>query len=136
MTTENDLRRSLLHQYFVRQNAMDLDGWLELLTDDVKVLIPFAPADFPHVLEGKHAVADVYRDLFAGYAALQVDVHEVQPAIDSSFATVRWHTHADLNAGGAYDNDLIGTFRFRDGQISEVAEYFNTIKFLDVIKNN
>jgi hypothetical protein len=29
-------------------------------------------------------------------------------------ATVRWHTHADSTAGGAYDNDLVGTFRFLD----------------------
>jgi ketosteroid isomerase-like protein len=96
MTTDTDPRRDVLDQYFARQNAMDLDGWLKLLTDDVKVLIPFAPADFPHVVDGKQAVADIYRDLFGGYAALQVDVHEVQPAVDPNFATVRWHTHAEL----------------------------------------
>jgi uncharacterized protein len=136
MTADTDLRRDLLGRYFARQNAMDLDGWLDLLTDDVQVLIPFAPADFPHVVDGKRAVADIYRALFAGYAALRVDVHEVQPAVDPSFATVRWHTHAELTAGGAYDNDLIGTFRFRDGQIAEIAEYFDPINFLEAIKGS
>jgi ketosteroid isomerase-like protein len=133
MNADSDDRRDFLERYFARQNAMDLDGWLELLTEDVSVLIPFAPANFPQRVEGKQAVADIYRDLFAGYTALRVVVHEVQLALDSGFATVRWHTHADLSSGGAYDNELIGTFRFRDGRISEITEYFNTLNFLDAI---
>jgi ketosteroid isomerase-like protein len=134
MTTDADVRRDLVDQYFARQNAMDLDGWLAQLTDDVKVPIPFAPADFPHVNDGKQPVADIYRDLLARCSALHVDVHEVQPALDPGFATGCWHTHADLTTGGAYANDLIGTFRFRDARISEVAECFNTIEFREAIK--
>jgi ketosteroid isomerase-like protein len=133
MNTDSDARADLLDRYFVRQNAMDLDGWLELLTDDITVLIPFAPANFPRTVEGKQAVAQIYRDLFDGYSDLRVDVHEVQLALDPSFATVRWHTHAELGSGGAYDNELIGTFRFRDGRISEITEYFNTVNFLAAI---
>lgn len=137
VSTGADARRernvAAVREYFRLQSEPDLDAWIQLWAPEGRQLIPFAPYDFPKAVEGRDALDKVYRELYAGYRTIEVDV-TVHPLVDPDMVLAQWHTHAELVAGGAYANELIGLFRFReDGKLAELTEYFNPIAFLKAI---
>lgn len=72
----------------------------------------------------------IYGDLFAGFRSLEVVDLAVDPLLDPDQVLARWHTRADLVAGGRYDNDLVGLFEFHpDGTIGHFTEYFDPTRF-------
>jgi uncharacterized protein len=116
--------------YYSLQEAMDLDSWLDLWADDGAQSIPYAPDGFPPLLSGKAELRRIYEDLFAGFSRLEILDLTVDPLLDPDRVLARWHTRADLVAGGHYDNDLIGLFELRpDGTIGHFTEYFNPSRF-------
>jgi uncharacterized protein len=122
-----------VREYFRLQSEPDLDAWIQLWAPEGRQLIPYAPYGFPDAVEGRDRLDKVYRELFAGYRTIEVDA-TVHPLVDPDTVLAQWHTHAELTAGGAYSNELIGLFRFReDGKLVELTEYFNPIEFLKAI---
>jgi ketosteroid isomerase-like protein len=119
-----------VHTYFDLQRRKDLDSWLELWAEDGSQAIPYAPGDFPKRVDGRNNLAKIYRDLFAGYATLEIRDLRVDGLDDPTRVLARWHTHADLVAGGVYDNELIGLFEFDDhGKLRLLTEYFDPTAF-------
>lgn len=128
-----DRNAATVREYFRLQNERDLEAWIQLWAPEGRQLIPFAPDDFPKAVEGRDALDEIYRELYAGYRTIEVDA-TVHPLVDPDTVLARWHTRAQLVAGGVYANELIGLFHFReDGKLTELAEYFNPIAFLAAI---
>jgi uncharacterized protein len=116
--------------YFRLQREQDLDTWITLWADEGAQAIPYAPAGFPTLISGRDELERTYRQLFDGYAALDIHDLRIDAAHDPRRVLARWHTHANLTAGGAYDNELIGLFEFDDaGRIRFLTEYFDPTPF-------
>jgi ketosteroid isomerase-like protein len=134
---DTDSRRernvATVREYFRLQDEADLDAWIELWAPSGRQRIPYAPYDFPRVIEGRDRLESLYRELYAGYRTIEVDA-EIHPLVDPDMVLACWHTHAELASGGAYTNQLIGLFRFdEDGMLAELTEYFDPIAFLRAI---
>jgi ketosteroid isomerase-like protein len=133
MTPAEDARArnvAAVQTYFRLQQARDLDTWITLWAEDGAQSIPYAPEGFPKLVAGRHELEQIYRDLFAGYAALTIQDLRIDPLHDPKRVLARWHTRAELTAGGTYDNDLIGVFEFDDdGTLRLLTEYFDPTAF-------
>jgi uncharacterized protein len=131
--TVRDRNVATVWEYFRLQNERDLDGWLELWAPDGRQVIPFAPYDFPHAVEGRTELERVYSKLYAKYRSLEVDA-TIYPMFEPNDVVAQWYTRAELVTGGIYASEVMGMFRFADdGKILEVTEYFNPISFLKAI---
>jgi ketosteroid isomerase-like protein len=119
-----------VHTYYRLQQEKNLDAWFQLWADDGAQSIPYAPGTFPKIVSGKPELERIYRDLFAGYGRLQILNLTIDPLLDPDRVLARWHTRAELAAGGEYNNDLIGLFEFNlDGTIRHFTEYFDPTHF-------
>lgn len=115
--------------FYRLQEAMDFERWLELWADDAGQDIPYAPEGFPSQARGKKALDTLYRPLFEGFAAINIQDLRIDPLADPDQVLVRWHTHGPLKNGDVYENDLVAVFAFAaDGRIAHLTEYFNPLK--------
>jgi uncharacterized protein len=130
---ENNLRT--VRAYFRLQEEKDIDAWLELWDEaEGEFLIPYAPDNFPKSLKGRSIIEPAYKDLFNGYGELNIRNLQIYPMLDPNRFVAEWRSEIELlSSGTTYKNDLIATFTFRNGKLIEYKEYFNPIKFQDVI---
>lgn len=111
------------------QEAHDLESWLALWADDATQEVPYAPEGFPKEISGKSNFAEIYGNLFKGFAAIHIQQLRIDPLLDPNRFLVRWHTYAPLVNGGLYENDLVGVYEFAgDGKIHRLTEYLNPLK--------
>jgi len=114
--------------------AKDVDTWISHWADEgARQLIPFSPEGFPGMVEGKETLRQIYRDLLAGYGTLRYTHIEIYPMEDPDTVVAEWGVDIEVRAGGRYENELIGIFRFKDGNVVELKEYFNPENFRKAI---
>ncbi len=136
--TSRDMKRELnvatVKSMFGNLTVKDVDAWIGHWADEgARQLIPFSPEGFPKMVEGKEMLREVYRDLFAGYRTLRYTHLKVYPMEDPDTVVAEWGVDIELRTGCRYENDLIGIFRFKDGNVIELKEYFNPDNFKKAI---
>jgi ketosteroid isomerase-like protein len=120
---------------FAEMAHKDVEAWISHWADEgSRQLIPYAPEDFPKIVEGKETLRTVYRDLLAGYGELVYTHIDVLPMANPDKVLVEWGVDIELPASKSrYQNELIGMFSFKDGKVIELKEYFNPDNFRKAI---
>ncbi len=136
MKTLTRTNTETVKQMFNAMGNKDLDTWLSYWDENGVLLIPFAPDGFPKSVEGKDALGDAYRNLLSGYGDLNFTHIEINPLEDEDQIVVKWGVDIELNGSEQnYQNELIGTFEFKNGKVVRLTEYFNPDNFVKVIGN-
>lgn len=107
----------IVREYYARWLADDLEGVMELCTNDVvAVNVPIGP------VRGKAAVRDFFAKFGRGMSAKRYDVHRI--VADESCVCVEGVENY-LKNGKQVSLPYMSTFLFRDGLISEWRDYFD-----------
>jgi len=95
--------------------------------------VPYPPAGFGTSLDGKAAILEAFRGLFANFVSFDCELTGLYPAADSDAVCVEYDVRAVLTGGTEYTNSNIAVFRFRDGLISAYHDYFDPRRFQTVV---
>jgi ketosteroid isomerase-like protein len=118
-----------------RISAFDVDGALELVTDDVENTIAFQPEGrgfWSHIV-GREALGRFLGSLPTLFTSFAIWPTEALPLADPSGLVLRYASSAEVTkTGRAYRNTYIGIFRFDgDGRIREWTEFHNPLVMLE-----
>lgn len=117
--------RSTLDQALAALSADNFEGHLALCTDDIVLELPYGEA--PGRVEGKDAV----RQYFAGALAvfkMRLWVTDTYPSVDPDVVVAEYTSEGHVTTTGkSYANTYIGIYRFRDGKIAVIREFYNPV---------
>ncbi len=119
--------RTVIEEAFRRQSVKDVDGFLELFTEDLDARVPWQVPG----LTGSNAGRDELRkslavlDLFDPFA---IEIISIDPLLDSD----RWLVTAKSEAvvvptGRPYRQEYVHLLRLRDGKIAQWVTYQNPL---------
>jgi ketosteroid isomerase-like protein len=116
---------ALIERSFAAVGAGDMDGQLELCTDDMTLELPYA--DPPKTLRGKDAIrAHVGPAL--GIFRFELRIDTVYECADPDLLVLEYTSEGHVaTTGKAYANSYVGLVRFRDGRICWQREYYNPL---------
>ncbi|TCK22423.1 nuclear transport factor 2 family protein [Pseudonocardia endophytica] len=126
-----DTTGDAVRRYLEIMNKLDVEALNDLFADDVVVRLPYAPDPVPKRTEGReNAVA-----LYSGFPQLITPPgfhDEVIWALEEpgEFVAEYRSDCTMLSTGKPYRNDYIARFSVRDGRLTQVAEWFDPIVFL------
>jgi ketosteroid isomerase-like protein len=110
----------------------DLDGYLELLSDDVEVEFPFAPPGRPERLRGRENLRRYLEPLLARIAYESITslvVYETDVAgtiVAEMTASLRL-----LESDRTYSRRYVAVVRAADGRVVSYREYWNPLALSD-----
>lgn len=120
----------VVRAYIDIMNRLDLDGFADLVTDDVEVALPYAPEPVPRHTAGKAAVTALYGGFPSLVAPLGFHDLEITPLPgDGEFLATYRSDSTMLATGLPYRNDYISLFTVRDGRLAAFTEYFDPLVF-------
>jgi uncharacterized protein len=117
--------KQLIHAFYEFGNVGDLDQCLALMADDIK-WTNIGSTKYSGVYVGKsdltsRLLGPVFGRLKAGI------VSSIDTVIaEGEFVAVQVRGKAETTEGRPYNNTYCHVFRFQDGKIAEVTEYFDT----------
>lgn len=117
--------KGVLEVFYAAGNIGDLEAALGLLADDV-TWTNIGSTDFSGTYMGKDTlIADLLGPVFSRLkAGIRSTVENV--VAEGDFVVVQVRGAAETVEGRPYNNTYCHVFRFQDGKISEVTEYFDT----------
>jgi uncharacterized protein len=113
------------HERFLRR---DLDGVVDLVTEDVVIENPFAPEGFPRRIEGRENVRARLTERFAGSGVEfdRFDPVTVHETTDPEVIVVEFELHGRVpSLDRTFSRQYIQVLRVRDGKIAHWRDYFN-----------
>lgn len=124
--------KQIAHDLFARFTAADLDGVLDLMTDDVTWRIPGNPELIPTAGDYdrkrlRRLFDRMYSQLTDG---LQMTV--IDSIADGDRVAVEVESRGDLRNGRQYRQKYHFAITIRDGKIARVHEYLDTMHVHDV----
>ena len=116
----------LVEQVRARVMDSDVDGVVELLTEDVVIEHPFGPAEIPPRMEGR----ETFRAHLKGALARSTmeisgfEDHAVHQTTDPNVVVIECELHARSRDGGEPINRrYVQVIRARDGRIAHWRDY-------------
>lgn len=117
--------KATVKSFYAAGDAGELDRALELLADDV-TWTNIGSTDFSGTFSGKEAlISELLEPVFSrlkGGIRSRVD----NVVAEGDFVVVQSRGTAETVDGRPYDNTYCHVFRFEEGKIAEVTEYFDT----------
>jgi ketosteroid isomerase-like protein len=127
----DDHNEQVIRLYFKYLAQMDLDGWLDLIADRVRQLMPFAPRGFSKLVEGRTGLYQHYRRLLKDQKWSRLPISAVFATQVPGVYLVEFTLIAKQQSGKLYMNKHIARFTLVDGLIQEIVEYYNPIPLLE-----
>jgi len=131
MSTESNASTAV--RFFELLGRKDLDAWSQLWHEHGAITVPYPPAGFPSIIEGKDVIVDAFRGLLANFESFESELTGVYPAVDSETVCVEYRNRAVIVGGVEYTNQNIAVFVFEDGLIIEYHDYFDPRRFQTVV---
>jgi uncharacterized protein len=128
-TSDNKQTTKLL---FERISARDIDGTLALLTDDATWRLPGKPERLPSA--GIYDVARLRRLFERMFERLEsgLAISVLDCVAEGDRVAVEFESSGDLRNGRQYRQQYHSLLQFRDGKVSAVREYLDTLHVQDV----
>lgn len=102
----------------------DADRMLESYHPDVVLELPYGDPPGKRI-EGKQAVRDYLAAAFQIFA-MELTITEVYPTEDPDVLVLEYESTGSIRTTGVpYANRYVGIYRFRDGQVASVREYYD-----------
>ena len=117
--------RELLERGLELLSASDVDAHNELCTDDVLFELPYG--DPPGRIEGKDKVRSYLKGALSVFK-MRLWLTSVFPTDDPVVLVAEYASEGSVTTTGkSYANTYIGVYRFRDGKLCGVREYYNPV---------
>jgi len=124
MNDINLSNKTVVDTFFVALETQQFDLLKNIFASDGKQLNPYAPEGFPKSFDGAEGIYKQYSGLTANFGKM-IFPRKIYATEDPDFFFVQFRGEIEIKAGGKYENEYLGTFRFKDGKIVEYTEYFN-----------
>jgi ketosteroid isomerase-like protein len=129
------MSREIVQKFFDKLGTEgDVDGWLDLLADDISVYTPFSPKGDAIRFEGKEAVTRRFADARRRMPELHFLDNEILATEDPERWICTNHSRGTRGDGGPYKNVYCWILRIRDGKVVWWTEYFDPQEVLAVRK--
>lgn len=119
-----DAEETLVATALTRLGTLDVDGVVELVTDDLLLELPFRADGGPRRMEGERA-KNFIRSLPSLFSALPMNDIVVHGKLPSGQVVAEYKSDGVTHDGRPYPNAYVGFFSFRDGRICRWREYFD-----------
>lgn len=125
-STAVETNRDKVEAYFVALETGRFEALREIFAEDAKQLMPYSFGDFPSSFEGREGIYRQYSSLPEIFGKMAFP-RTIYPTENPDVLFVQFSGDIEIKAGGRYQNDYIGIFKFENGLIKEYTEYFNPI---------
>ena len=123
----------IVEKWFEYLEKLDAEKICSLYNSDyMKFEWPFAPTNFPKVLEGNsQQMLTSVGGMFLGFKSLKAASKNIMKLEDPNTVLVIWNGDAEIVTGATYKNSYINLFKVKDGKIYEIVEYYNPLVILE-----
>lgn len=118
--------REVVENFFVALETQKFEMLKEVFAENGKQLNPYSPAGFPKSFDGAEAIYKQYSGLTANFGQMKFP-RQIFATEDPNFFFVKFRGEIEIQAGGTYENDYLGTFKLENGKVVEYTEYFNQV---------
>ncbi len=118
--------RATVNKFFVALESQEFELLRTIFAENGQQFNPYAPEGFPRSFDGAEGIYKQYSGLTALFGQMKFP-REIFATEDPDFFFVKFKGYIDINAGGRYENDYLGTFRLVEGKIIAYTEYFNQV---------
>ncbi|BAU14388.1 hypothetical protein LEP3755_49350 [Leptolyngbya sp. NIES-3755] len=118
--------RDSVEAYFVALETGKFEVLREIFAEDARQIMPYAFGDFPRSFDGREGIYKQYSSLPKLFSKMSFP-RTIYPTENPNVLFVQFKGDIEIRAGGRYQNDYVGIFRFENGLIKEYTEYFNPI---------
>ncbi|GAB3220278.1 nuclear transport factor 2 family protein [Spirosoma arcticum] len=123
---QRERNRKVVDNFFVALETYNFDLLNEVFAQNGRQFNPYVPEGFPKSFDGRAAIHKQYSSLPERFASMKFS-RTIYATEDPNFFFAQWRGVIVIKTGGTYENDYIGTFRLKDGLVTEYTEYFNPI---------
>ena len=115
-------------------NRNDLDGMFDVMTEDITFRVVGKHSLGGRIYQGKdditrHLFFEIFQRLEGG---IEISISNL--VADSEIAFLHFMGKATMKNGSLYHNEYVQIFRFRDGKISGVVEFMDSLLLAEVLK--
>lgn len=110
----------------------DFQAWLELLDENIIIDFPFGPSAGGQArLEGKEAVISAIQPFLARVPNLRFRNPAIHPCFNKNEAFATYDAKVlVIDNGRIYQQNYVSFFKEKDGKITQITEYFDSVKML------
>ncbi|KAM3099955.1 nuclear transport factor 2 family protein [Phormidesmis sp. 146-12] len=112
--------------YFVALETAKFEVLREIFAKDARQIMPYSFGEFPRSFDGREGIYKQYSSLPKTFSKMSFP-RTIFPTENRDVIFVQFKGDIEIRAGGRYQNDYIGIFKFENGLIKEYTEYFNPI---------
>lgn len=116
----------VINNFFVALETQRFELLRAVFAPTGRQLNPYVPEGFPKSFDGAEAIYQQYSGLTGQFGQMRFP-RTIHATDDPDFFFVEFRGDIEILAGGRYQNDYLGTFRLRNGQVVEYTEYFNPL---------
>jgi uncharacterized protein len=125
---------TVLHRYVAAVQAGDEQAVRELFTEDATWRLDAGNLPLSGTWEGRDTIiGEFLATALSHYEPGSVSLEITSMIADHDQVVLQWTSRARTLDGRPYENDCIGVFKIRDGQIQGVREYMDTLYAHDVV---
>jgi uncharacterized protein (TIGR02246 family) len=120
--------KSVLQQYVAAIAAGDEQTIRELFAEDATWTLAAGDLPMSGTWTGRDAIlGEFLATALSRYEPGSLEVEVTGMIAEGEQVALQWTTRAVTRGGRRYENDCIGVFTIRDGQIQSVREYMDTL---------
>ncbi|GAA3839422.1 hypothetical protein GCM10022403_084640 [Streptomyces coacervatus] len=107
---------------------VDGEHFFDLLAEDVVVEYVVSVPGYPRRVEGRRAVADLYRNYGDAMVLAGADELAVHHDTDKSVVVLEYAVHGrTVHTGRAYDNHFVSVITIKDRQVTHWRDYLDPV---------
>jgi uncharacterized protein len=123
---QREANRATLERLFTALNTADYGALASLYTDDYVLELPFADPE-PVRAQGLAEVATTLGPMLETFR-FTLDLVDVHDCVDPDLLVAEYTSKGTITTTGKpYANTYIGLYRFRDGRVCGVKEFYNPL---------
>lgn len=115
-------KKAVIEAFFLALENRNLENVLATLDNDAIQEMPFAPENFPKVLEGINAFKNQYSGVMEYEQSYKVEYFGTNNPND---IIAKFSGRVTTNEGKPYNNSYIGVFTVKENKITKFIEHFN-----------
>ncbi|MCU0550523.1 MAG: nuclear transport factor 2 family protein [Leptolyngbya sp. Prado105] len=125
-STTGKTNQDIVEAYFTALETGRFEVLREIFAEDARQVMPYAFGNFPRSFDGREGIYKQYSSLPKLFTKMSFP-RTIYPTENPDVLFVQFRGDIEIRAGGRYQNDYVGIFKFKNGLIHEYIEYFNPI---------
>lgn len=114
------------------QGVADGDDYFDMLADDVVFEYVISVPGYPHRVEGRQTIIDLYSGYDSYMTVRSADNLRVYRDPDASVAVLEYEVHGEsAQTGRPYDNRFVSIVTIKDGKVAWWRDYLDPVAVFD-----